>query len=56
MSPIDKNLAISVTIAAVVIFAASFMPWGTIWVRVGRGPTTLNLPLNSSFHETVNPN
>jgi hypothetical protein len=30
MSPIDKNLAIGVTIAAVVIFAASFMPWGTI--------------------------
>jgi hypothetical protein len=50
MSPIDKNLAISVTIAAVVIFAASFMPWGTIWVRVGRGPTTLNLPLKGTDH------
>jgi hypothetical protein len=45
MSPIDKNLAIGVTIAAVVIFAASFMPWRTIRVRVGRGPATLNLPL-----------
>lgn len=30
MSPTDKNLAIGVTIAAVVIFAASFMPWGEI--------------------------
>src|SRR5215472_10363747 len=39
MSPIDKNLAIGVTLAAVVIFAASFMPWGTI-----RGTATLNLP------------
>jgi len=44
MSPIDKNLAIGVTIAAVVIFAASFMPWGTIRVRVGGGTATLNLP------------
>jgi hypothetical protein len=44
MSPIDKHLAIGVTIAAVVIFAASFMPWGTIRVRVGRGPATLDLP------------
>ena len=47
MSPIDKNLAIGVTIAAVVIFAASFMPWGTIRVRVGRGPATLNLPFGT---------
>ena len=38
MSPIDKNLAIGVTIASVVIFAASFMPWGTIRVRVGAAP------------------
>src|SRR5262245_52734307 len=44
MSPIDKHLAIGVTIAAAVIFAASFMPWGTIRVRVGRGPATLDLP------------
>jgi hypothetical protein len=39
MSPIDKNLVIGVTIAAVVIFAASFMPWGEI-----RGTPTLNVP------------
>jgi hypothetical protein len=39
MSPIDKNLVIGVTIAAVVIFAASFMPWGEV-----RGTATLNLP------------
>ncbi len=39
MSPIDKNLVIGVTIAAVVIFAASFMPWGQV-----RGTATLNLP------------
>ena len=44
MSPIDKNFAFGVTIAAVVILAASWMPWGTIRVRVGRGPATLNLP------------
>jgi hypothetical protein len=44
MSPIDKNLAIGVTIAAVAIFAASFVPWGTIRVRVGHGPATLDLP------------
>jgi hypothetical protein len=48
MSPIDKKLAIGVTIAAVVIFAASFMPWGTIRFRVGRGPATLNLPLKGT--------
>ena len=39
ISPIDKNLAIGVTIAAVVIFAASFMPWGEI-----RGTATVNFP------------
>jgi hypothetical protein len=39
MAPNDKNLAIGVTIAAVVIFAASFMPWGTI-----RGTPALNFP------------
>jgi hypothetical protein len=39
MSSIDKNLAIGVTVAAVVIFAASFLPWCTI-----RRTGTLNLP------------
>jgi hypothetical protein len=39
MSPIDKNLVIGVTIAAAVVFAASFMPWGEV-----RGTPTLNLP------------
>lgn len=39
MSPTDKNLVIGVTIAAVVVFAASFMPWGKV-----RGTATMNLP------------
>jgi hypothetical protein len=39
MSSVDKNLVIGVTIAAVVIFAASFMPWGQV-----RGTATVNLP------------
>jgi hypothetical protein len=39
MSAIDKNVVIGVTIAAVVVFAASFMPWGEV-----RGTATVNLP------------
>ncbi len=34
MSPLDKNLAIGVTIAAVVILAASFLPWGDLHAKV----------------------
>lgn len=34
VSPLDKNLAIGVTIAAVVILAASFLPWGDLHAKV----------------------